>query len=368
VWRDTLRVFLEDLAEGQTPDWQIRQAADAVGLYCDQFQPPDVMPSTKSEQPNLPGGRQAALADMRRLLQLRHYSPRTERCYIGWANRYLQYLGDRRTASPTSADAKAYLSHLATRAKVSASTQNQAFNALLFLHRHVFQVELTGMASTVRAQRGKRLPLVLSQDEVKAILAELSGTSLIMISLIYGGGLRLNETVQLRVKDIDLIAGSVAVRSGKGDVDRVTLLPRQLEANLSRHLQSVKAVHQQDLAAGAGEAPLPNALRRKYPGAAREWGWQFVFPSAKLTTDTQTRAIHRWHISPATLQKAMKAAVRRARIAKPASVHTMRHCFATHMLMKGVNIRRIQELLGHRSLETTMIWLAGVPRWSEVSE
>lgn len=360
VWRDTLQIFLENLAEGQTPDWQIRQAADAVGLYCGQFRPPDVVPSTKPVQPSLPCGLLASVAEMRRLLQLRHYSPRTERCYTGWARRYLQYLGDLRTAPPTSADAKAYLSHLATRAKVSASTQNQAFNALLFLHRHVFQTELTDMATTVRAQRGKRLPLVLSPEEVKAVLAELNGTSLILISLIYGGGLRLSEAVQLRVKDIDVAAGSVTVRSGKGDVDRVTLLARQLEASLNRHLQWVKTVHQHDLAAGAGEAPLPNALRRKYPDAARQWGWQYAFPSSKLTTDAQARTIHRWHISPATLQKAMKAAVRRAQIAKPASVHTMRHSFATHMLMKGVNIRRIQELLGHRNLETTMIYTHAV--------
>jgi integron integrase len=357
VWRDTLQIFLEDLAEGQTPDWQIRQAADAVRLFCDQFQPSSAVPPAESAQPvDRAYGRQAALAEMRRLLQLRHYSPRTERCYLGWADRYLSYLGDQRTTPPGSADAKAYLSHLATRARVSASTQNQAFNALLFLHRHVFQSELASMASTIRARRGTKLPIVLTQDEVRAILARLSGRSRIMIDLIYGGGLRLSEVAQLRVKDIDIAAGSVTVRSGKGDKDRVTLLPRRLVAELKQHLESVGIVHQQDLAAGAGEAPLPNALRRKYPSAAREWGWQFVFPSAKLTRDAETRRIHRWHVSPATLQKAMKTAVRRAGIAKPASVHTMRHCFATHMLMKGVDIRRIQELLGHRSLETTMIY------------
>jgi integron integrase len=258
--------------------------------------------------------------------------------------------------SPEAEDAQAFLSHLATRGRVSASTQNQAFNALLFLHRHVLEAELGDMSPTLRARRGRKLPVVLSVDEVRAVLSQLTGNHRLMIELIYGGGLRLNELVKLRVKDIDFDSETITVRSGKGDKDRATLLPQRLHADLRAHLETVRALHERDLAAGAGEAPLPGALRRKYPNAGREWGWQFVFPSAKLAVDTESRAVCRWHVSEATVQKAMKAAVRKAKLAKPASVHTLRHSFATHLLLQGVDIRRIQQLLGHKSVETTMIY------------
>ena len=367
AWQDTLRVFLEDLGEGQTADWQIRQAGEAVSLYCGQFHPPREVPAAESQlaesqqKERQPPTIASTLADMRQLLRLRHYAPSTLRSYLGWANRFLRYLGGKRSNPPTLADAKAFLSHLATRAKVSASTQNQAFNALLFLYRHVFHSELGDMSATVRAKRGQRLPIVLTFDEVRAILAELKGKCRLMLELIYGAGLRLGELVRLRVKDIDFDAGSITVRAGKGDVDRVTLLPQRLRTPLQRHLQEVKALHERDLAAGAGEAPLPNALRRKYPRAGREWAWQFVFPSSTLVTDPETQTIRRWHVSPATLQKAMKTAVRKAKITKPASVHTLRHSFATALLQKGVNIRRIQELLGHKNIATTMIYTHVLP-------
>ncbi len=364
AWQDTLRIFLEDLGEGRTPAWQIRQAADAVSLYCGQFRQAEKEPgNTQQQTAEAPFDRALSLAEMRRILRLRHYSPRTQRSYMGWANRYVRYLGGKRFSPPTSEDAKAFLSHLVTRGKVSASTQNQAFSALLFLHRHVLHADLGDMSATVRARRGQKLPVVLSVEEVRAVLAELSGKSRIMIELIYGGGLRLSDLVQLRVKDIDFDAATITIRSGKGDKDRVTLLPRRTLPALRKHLQDVRTLHERDLACGAGEAPLPNALRRKYPNAGREWAWQFVFPSSKLATDSETTAIRRWHVAPATVQKAMKAAVRRARISKPASPHTLRHSFATHMLMKGVDIRRIQDLLGHRSVETTMVYthvLAGL--------
>ena len=244
---------------------------------------------------------------------------------------------------------------LTTRSKCFSSS-NQAFNALLFLHRHVLFVDLGDMATTVRARRGQKLPVVLSIEEVRAVLAQLQGTRRLMVELIYGGGLRLTEFVQLRVKDIDFDAGTLTVRAGKGDKDRVTLLPRRVHPDLREHLEKVKALHEQDLAVGAGEAPLPDALGRKYPSAGREWAWQFVFPSSTLAPDAETRTIRRWHAAGATVQKAMKAAVRKAGIAKPASPHTMRHSFATHLLIQGVDIRRIQQLLGHKSVETTMIY------------
>ena len=233
AWQDTLRVFLEDLGQGETPDWQIRQAADAVSLYCGQFQRvpgvltgmPPVIHTTLWDPP-------AALREMEDLLRLRHYSPRTQRSYLGWVRRYSQYLGRKRSTPLTPEDAKAYLSHLATRRKVSASTQNQAFNAILFLYRHVLRTQLGDMTATLRARRGQKLPVVLSTDEVRAILGQLRGTRRIMIELIYGGGLRLSELVLLRVKDIDFDAGTVTVRSGKGDKDRVTLLPQRTQSSL----------------------------------------------------------------------------------------------------------------------------------------
>jgi integron integrase len=234
-------------------------------------------------------------------------------------------LGATRAGVPSPEDAKAFLSHLATRARVSASTQNQAFNALLFLHRHVLEVDLGDMSATIRARRGRKLPVVLSVDEVRAVLAQLTGNRRLMIELIYGGGLRLSELTRLRIKDIDFDAATITVRSGKGDQDRVTLLARRLQPDLQNHLQEVKTLHERDLAAGAGEAPLPNALRRKYPAAGREWAWQFVFPSSRLAVDPESRSICRWHVAEATVQKAMKAAVRKAQLTKPASVHTLRH-------------------------------------------
>jgi integron integrase len=298
---------------------------------------------------------------LERLLRLRHYSPRTERTYVGWARRYFRYLAATGFARPDTETAKAYISYLATRRQVAASTQNQAFNALLFLHRHILLVDLGDMGVTIRARRGQRLPVVLSVDEVRAVLAQLTGTRRLMLELIYGGGLRLSELIRLRIKDIDFDTGTLTVRCGKGDKDRVTLLPKRLRPDLKEHLEKVRAIHERDLAAGAGDAPLPDALRRKYPAAGREWAWQFVFPSAKLSPDAPSRTIRRWHASEATVQKAMKAAVRKAQIAKPASVHTLRHSFATHLLMRGVDIRRIQLLLGHKSVETTMIYTHVLP-------
>ena len=266
------------------------------------------------------------------------------------------------TRSATTADGalgpesvKAYLSYLATRRNVAASTQNQAFNALLFLYRNVLQIELGDMGNTVRAKRGRKLPVVLSPEETRGILAQVQGSPRLMLELIYGGGLRVGELATLRVKDIDFDAGTLTVRAGKGDMDRVTFLPLRLIDDIRRHLAKVKIQYERDLASGAGEASLPTALQRKYPNAGREWAWQFVFPSAKLNRD-EDGVIRRWHVATPTVQKAMKSAVRRLGVAKPASVHSLRHSFATHLLMKGADIRRIQVLLGHKSVETTMIY------------
>lgn len=366
VWQDTLRAFLQDLEQGQVPDWQIRQAADSITLYCGQFcSPTEYLKPGSVQTGRLPEAGsfspKSAVSRMDEVLRLRHYSPKTRKSYLGWVRRYLLYLGENRQMPPATRDAKAYLCFLATRRQVSASTQNQAFHALLFFHRNALDEDLGDMTDTVRARRGRKLPVVLTVDEVRAVFAHLEGTRRLMLELLYGAGLRLGELVRLRVKDIDTVGRTITVRSGKGDRDRATILPTRLIQHLHEHLGRVESLHRRDLAAGAGEAPLPNALARKYPNAGREWGWQFVFPSSRLAVDPSAGAIRRWHVAETTVQRAMKTAVRRACITKSASVHTLRHSFATHLLQQGVDIRRVQELLGHKSLETTMVYTHVLP-------
>lgn len=297
----------------------------------------------------------AMLAELERILRLRHYAASTQRTYLGWNRRFLEYMGPSGQRLPSDDDVQAFLSHLAVRARVSAATQNQAFHAVLFLCRHVLAAEVGDLSGTVRAREGHKLPVVLLPEETRVILDRLQGTQKLMLGLVYGAGLRLNELLTLRVKDLDFAAHTVTVRASKGDKDRVTLLPKGLVPQLLAHLEKVKAVHEKDLAQGVGEAPLPDALARKYPKAGREWGWQFVFPSTMLQVD-ETGRVRRWHVAAATVQRAMKGAVRRAGIAKQASVHSLRHSYATALLMKGVDIRRVQELMGHKSVETTMVY------------
>jgi hypothetical protein len=262
-WNDTLLVFLQDLGEGRTADWQIRQAADAVSLYCGQFRRLDTTQSDSAKSPkSKPQTPDKLLAEMEQLLRLRHYSPRTQRSYMGWVKRFIHYLDAPHAKTPDSADAKAFLSFLATRRKVSASTQNQAFNALLFFYRHVLQTQLEDMSATVRARRGEKLPVVLSVDEVRAIFSQLTGKPRLMIELLYGSGLRLGELIRLRIKDIDFDADTITVRSGKGDKDRVTLMPQRLQPRLReqgwRHYQTrcAGSTPTQD-GNGHGNSPFP---------------------------------------------------------------------------------------------------------------
>ena len=253
-------------------------------------------------------------------------------------------------------DARDFLSYLALNRRVSSSTQNQAFNALLFLFREILKIEMKGLESTIRAKRGQRLPVVLSVAEVQALLGQMSGTPLLMVRILYGAGLRLMELARLRVQDIDFDGGMIFVRGGKGDKDRSTLLPEAVRDDLRTHLEKVKKLHERDLAAGHGEVYLPEALARKYPNAGRKWGWQYVFPSERLSVDPRTGAVRRHHMSDKSIQNALRTAVKKAGIVKHASVHTLRHSFATHLLMNGVNIREVQDLLGHKHVETTMIY------------
>ncbi len=357
------RRYLEQLVhDGRTAEWQVRQADDAVKLYLWTYLPTvrsaQGAPAAAVTPPPQPG---RVLDAMRDELRLRHYAYRTERTYLEWVGRFLRY-ADRRTADAggegavTNSLVKDFLTHLALERNVSASTQNQAFSALLFLCRHVLHLDLQDMEQTLRARRGRRLPTVLSTDEVAAVLAHTSGVTGLMLRLIYGSGLRLMECLQMRVKDIDVGAGLVYIRAGKGDKDRTSLLSKSLEPELRRHLEWVRGVHQIDVQAGLGEVWLPDALARKYPSAPREWGWQYVFPSDRLSSDPRDGKVRRHHVDPSMVQRAMKDAVRASGIVKPASVHTLRHSFATHLLLAGTDIRQIQELLGHKSLETTMVY------------
>jgi integron integrase len=253
-------------------------------------------------------------------------------------------------------DVRDFLSHLAMNQNVSASTQNQAFNALLFLFRHVLQIDLKDLSQTVRAKRGPKLPTVLSVDEVRQLLCHLSGRDLLLVHILYGTGMRLMEVARLRVSDVDFDIHTIFVRGGKGDKDRTTVLPQAVIEPLKEHLKSVKELHEQDLAKGFGEVYLPEAFDRKYPNAGKEWCRQYAFPANNFSVDPRSGKVRRHHISPDTVQKAVAQAVRAAGIPKHATVHTLRHSFATHLLMDGVNIREVQELLGHKNVETTMIY------------
>jgi integron integrase len=287
---------------------------------------------------------------------MRHMSPRTERAYVGWIQRFIFFHGKRQPDTMGADEVRRYLSHLAERRQISASTQTQAFSALLFLYRVVLGRELAGLETVPRAKPSVRLPLVLSRGEVAAILRHLKGTPWLMASLMYGSGLRLMECARLRVKDVDFSRSEITVRDGKGRKDRRTLLPTALVAPLRAHLERVQAQHQTDIEKGGGSVALPGALARKYPHSAWQWGWQWVFPAKRPYLEPTLRAPRRHHLHETVLQRAFAEAVRIAGLAKPATCHTLRHSFATHLLESGYDIRTIQELLGHSDVATTMVY------------
>ena len=301
----------------------------------------------------------AALEQMRSRLRTRHYAYRTEVSYVDWARRFLAYVAEQQGGQHPrveSGSVRDYLTHLAVRRRVSASTQNQALCAILFLCREVLGVNVEDLSGTVRAKRGIHLPVVMSLPETAAVLEAMCGTTWLMAALIYGGGLRVSECCELRIKDIDFDQGLIVVRSGKGDKDRSTLRAEGGREELRAQLHRSEAIYQADRKSRLAGVWLPDALDRKYPNAGRELGWFWVFPSETLSTDPRAGVVRRHHLSDSVIQKAVKAAVRKAKIHKPVSVHTLRHCFATHLLLNGVDIRQIQEYLGHASVETTMIY------------
>jgi integron integrase len=296
------------------------------------------------------------LEEVRERLRVKHYSIRTEEQYVQWIRRFVLFHGKRHPRGMGAAEVEQFLTHLAVEGRVSASTQNQAKSALLFLYRHVLGVELEWLGEVTRARSPERLPVVLSETEVRAVLAQMSGVYWLIASLLYGSGLRVMEAVRLRVKDVDPSRREITVRDGKGARDRVTVLPARLVEPLRQHLARVREQHERDLLASHGEVHLPHALGRKYPRAAQTWGWQYVFPSGSLSEDPRSGRVGRHHLDEQLVQRAVKAAVRRTGIAKPATPHTLRHSFATHLLLAGYDIRTVQELLGHRSVETTMVY------------
>jgi integron integrase len=293
---------------------------------------------------------------VREAVRARHYSRRTEETYVAWIRRYILFHGKRHPVEMGAAEITQFLTALAVEGKVAAATQNQALSALLFLYREVLALEAPWLDGLVRAKRPQRLPVVLSRDEVRAVLQRLEGTPRLMAYLLYGAGLRLLECCRLRVQDVDFGANQVIVRGGKGDKDRVTMLPAAVKADLARHLEVVRSQHQLDLQRGAGWVELPDALARKYPNAGREWAWQWVFPATRMYVDRVTGQRRRHHLHESVLQRAVKDAARLAGLAKRAGPHTLRHSFATHLLEDGHDIRTVQELLGHQDVSTTMIY------------
>ena len=308
------------------------------------------------------GGRRMAAAPPRLLdqvregIRVRHFSLRTEDAYVDWVRRFVLFHGKRHPREMGAVEVQAFLSHLAVERQVAPSTQNQAKAALLFLYREVLGVDLPWLTEVVHAKRQPRLPVVLTPAEVRVLLDQMEGVMALVARLLYGTGMRLMEALRLRVKDLDFEGRELVVREGKGGKDRVTVLPDSLVAPLRRHLDRVRALHERDLAEGFGEVWLPDALEVKFRAAPRAWGWQWVFPSAQRTADPRSGAVRRHHLHAESVQKAVRLAARAGELAKPVTPHVLRHSFATHLLGAGHDIRTVQELLGHRDVETTMIY------------
>jgi integron integrase len=294
---------------------------------------------------------------IRSRLRLKHYSLRTEQAYVQWAKRYIIFHGKRHPREMGKQEIEVFLTSLAVDRNVSASTQTQALSALLFLYKEVLGIDFPWLTEITRAKRSARLPTVLNQEEVRALMAQVEEPLMdLIVRLLYGTGMRLLECLRLRIKDVDFIRNEIVIREGKGSKDRVTMLPLSLSARLRAHLAVVKAQHEADLALGKGEVWLPDALAVKYPNAPKEWGWQYIFPANGFSTDPRSGAVRRHHVDEKRVQRAVKLATAKTGIAKQVSPHVLRHSFATHLLESGYDIRTVQELLGHSDVSTTMIY------------
>jgi integron integrase len=345
--------FLDDLAKHHE-DWQVRQADSALRLY-DYFLSQE-MKTFSEDMPESVRDWASIEGKMLEALRLRHMSYSTEKTYLLWVRGFRAFIKGKDPALLEGRDLRDFLSYLAVEKKVSASTQNQALNAIVFLFRYVLEKDIGNELSAVRARQRRRLPVVLTMKEIEQIFNHMTGVHRLMAMLTYGCGLRLQECLSLRIKDVDLEQNMVIVRSGKGDNDRRTVLPESLKDDLIRHISEVRLLYDKDRKDDISGVWLPDALERKYPDAGKEWAWFYLFPSKSLSVDPHTLLVRRHHIHPASLQKAFYDALRKSGVAKQASVHTLRHSFATHLLENGYDIRTIQELLGHRNLQTTMIY------------
>ncbi|MBI3130656.1 MAG: integron integrase [Acidobacteria bacterium] len=303
-----------------------------------------------------------ALEDLRRELRLRHLSWKTERAYVAWAQRFIRYHQGRHPRDLGPAEVKAFLSHLALDRQVAAATQNNAKAALRFLYRWALGVDLPWLEDIVHAKVPRRVPRVLTVEEIARVMARVEGAHGLVLKLLYGAGLRLMEGLRLRVEDVDLASGEIFVQQGKGGKDRITILPKRLVAPLRAHLEWVRAQHEADLAAGQGAVAPPDALGRRYPHGGRAWAWQWVFPAQTCSRDPRSGELRRTHLGPESVQRAMRVAVLKAGLAKRASPHMLRHSFATHLLQSGQDILTVQELLGHARIETTLIYIHLVSR------
>ena len=353
LWRDVPGVYdavsffkqgampMESPGQCEASRWY-SEPSSVGGFVCES-------PPSAPQKPRL-------LDQVREEIRKRHFSRRTEKSYVGWIRRFILFHGKRHPSEMGEAEISRYLSHLAVSGKVSASTQNQALSALFFLYRQVTCREVEWVEGVVRAKRPLHLPVVLTREEVLVVLNHLQGIEWMMASLLYGAGLRLLECCRLRVKDVDLVKRGIVVRDGKGGKDRVTLLPEKVAEPLRAHLRMVRKQHEADLAGGAGSVELPWAVERKYPRAPWEWGWQWVFPATRFYVHPAVGRKRWHHLHESVLQKAVREAVCRAGIAKPATCHALRHSFATHLLEDGYDIRTIQELLGHSDVSTTMVY------------
>ena len=315
----------------------------------DSLQPPGVVPFPEASRPRL-------LEQVRDAIRMRHYSRRTEATYVHWIRRFIVFHHKKHPSTMGVPEITAFLSWLATAQRVSSSTQNQALSALLFLYRHVLRIELGAIEQVPRAHLPHRVPVVLSREEVGKIFKNIQGTMWMVVALLYGAGLRLQECLELRVKDLDFDGHKIVVRRGKGQKDRRTMLPVAIEERLQEHLREVRRQHERDLTAGVGRVVLPFALDRKYPNAATDWAWQFVFPAARICRDPRWGAPSRFHLHESAVQREVAKAVRRAGVTKHVGPHCFRHSFATHLLEDGHDIRTVQELLGHSDVSTTMTY------------
>lgn len=335
-------------------DWQIKQASEAIQLYL-FFRKRKNAAKDRKRLDSESRWKEVA-DDMHRMLRFKHLSFRTEQTYLCWVRRLYRFVKGRSPNELNSASVRDFMTHLAVEEKVSASTQNQAFNAILFLFRHVFDKPIDEIADAIRAKKKRRLPVVLTKSEIDMLFDQIAGTNLLMAKVIYGCGLRLKECLQLRIKDIDFERSTVTIRSGKGDKDRETVLPESIKNSLRNHIEKVHKIYEKDRNNKIAGVQLPGALERKLPNAGKEWAWFWLFPSINISVDPISKVIRRHHLHQSNLQRQIKLAAKKAGIPKRITVHTLRHSFATHLLEKGQDIRTIQDLLGHSSLQTTMIY------------